>query len=119
MARRVAKGMTVEEFDAWSAARDRTAAVAESADENGGPRLSLVPVPDQHDAWPTDLLAPAPAASPEAAPDTPASDANAPDRPPETKTCSSLRTLGTLARSRSPSDPEQRVAWGDSDARAT
>lgn len=59
MARRVARDMTVEEFDAWSAAYKRTQAVAESADENGGPRLSLVPVPEQHDAWPTDLLAPA------------------------------------------------------------
>lgn len=60
MARRALPEMTIEEFDAWVAAGDRTKAVAESADERGGPRLSLVPVPDQHDAWPTDLLAPAP-----------------------------------------------------------
>lgn len=40
MARRVAREMTVEEFDAWSAARRRTEAVAKSADEDGGPRLS-------------------------------------------------------------------------------
>lgn len=75
MARRVAKEMTVEEFDAWSAARRRTAAVADSAEEEGGPRLSLVPVPDQQDAWPTDLLAPAAAAAP-------ASDETAPGEPP-------------------------------------
>ncbi len=71
MARRVAKEMTVEEFDAWCAAGERTAAVADSADEDGGPRLSLVPLPDQQDAWPTDLLAPAAPASDEAAPGQP------------------------------------------------
>lgn len=59
MARRVAGEMTVEEFDAWLAARRRTKDVAECADEHGGPRLSLVPVPEQQDASPTDLLAPA------------------------------------------------------------
>jgi len=72
MARRVAGEMTVEEFEAWSAAHARAAAVAESADENGGPRLSLVPVPEQQDAWPTDLLAPAAAPSHEGAPGEPA-----------------------------------------------
>ncbi len=59
MARRMGMEMTVEEFDAWSAAVDRTEAVAETADEEGGPRLSLVPIPEQNAAWPTDLLAPA------------------------------------------------------------
>jgi len=59
MARRVAKDMTVEEFDAWCAARKRVKAVAEAADEVGGPRLSLVPIPEQNIAWPTDLLSPA------------------------------------------------------------
>jgi hypothetical protein len=33
--------------------------VAEAAGEVGGPRLSLVPLPEQNEAWPTDLLAPA------------------------------------------------------------
>jgi hypothetical protein len=33
-------------------------AVADAADEEGGPRLSLVPVPEQDIAWPTDLLPP-------------------------------------------------------------
>ena len=56
MARRVAKEITPEEFDAWVAAGNRVDAVVESADEGGGPSLSLVPVPDQQDAWPTDLL---------------------------------------------------------------
>lgn len=57
MARRVAKEMTLEEYDAWAASLKRTEAVAEAADEGGGPRLSLVPVIDQNEAWPTDLLA--------------------------------------------------------------
>jgi len=60
MARRQARDMTVEEFEAWSKANGNCEAVAEAADEGGGPRLSLVPVPDQNIAWPTDLLAPAP-----------------------------------------------------------
>ena len=60
MARRRAakRDMTVEEFDAWVAASNRTEAVAEAADERGGPSLSLVPVVDQNVAWPTDLLPP-------------------------------------------------------------
>jgi hypothetical protein len=52
--------MTLEEFDAWSNAMDRIDKVAEAADEDGGPSLSLVPVPEQNIAWPTDLLPPAP-----------------------------------------------------------
>jgi len=59
MASRVAPDMTVEEFDAWSAAKGRQDDVADAADEEGGPRLSLVPIPEQGDAWPTDLLPPA------------------------------------------------------------
>jgi hypothetical protein len=50
--------MTLEEFDAWSAAGKRVDATQEAADECGGPSLSLVPVPEQQDPWPTDLLAP-------------------------------------------------------------
>jgi len=50
--------MTVEEFDAWAAATDRVESTAEAADEEGGPRLSLVPAQDQNIAWPTDLLPP-------------------------------------------------------------
>ncbi len=56
MKRRIAKDLTVEEFEAWAAASDRVAAVAEIASEEGGPRLSLVPAQDQDEAWPTDLL---------------------------------------------------------------
>lgn len=52
------RDMTVEEFDDWSAAKRREAAIAEAADEAGGPRLSLVPLPEQNEAWPTDLLPP-------------------------------------------------------------
>lgn len=48
--------MTIDDFDAWCEAQKKFAAVAETADEGGGPRLSLVPAPQQNDAWPTDLL---------------------------------------------------------------
>ena len=54
-----------EAFDEWMAASDRDEAIAAAADEEGGPRLSLVTVPDRAAPWPTDLLpAPAPAANP-------------------------------------------------------
>jgi hypothetical protein len=56
--------MTIEEYDAWAAATRRTEAVAEAADERGGPSLSLVPIIEQGDAWPTDLLVPAETAEP-------------------------------------------------------
>jgi hypothetical protein len=59
MKRSSAKEMTMEEFDAWLAATERTEAVAKAADEEGGPRLSLVPVVERDLAWPTDLLPPA------------------------------------------------------------
>ena len=60
MARRAAKEMTVEEYGDWCKAADKVEAVASAADEVGGPRLSLVPVPEQEVAWPTDLLPPIP-----------------------------------------------------------
>jgi len=72
MARRAFPEMTLEEFDAWAESCKRHEAVAENADEPGGPRLSLVPLPDQQDAWPTDLLAPAAAEAEESAPGDPA-----------------------------------------------
>src|SRR4051812_21131316 len=59
MARRRAKEMTVEEFEAWSKASRNFKKVAEAADEEGGPRLSLVPVPEQNIAGPPALLPPA------------------------------------------------------------
>jgi len=59
MARQQAREMTVEEFDAWSAASSKIEGTREAADECGGPSLSLVPVPEQQDSWPTDLLPPA------------------------------------------------------------
>src|SRR5439155_9608610 len=58
MARRVTKECTIEEFNDWCEATKKFDAVAEAADEVGGPRLSLVPLPQQDIAWPTDLLAP-------------------------------------------------------------
>jgi hypothetical protein len=69
---------TPEEYDAWAAASGREEAVAEAADEEGGPRLSLVPLKDRDEAWPTDLLPPA-------IPDSPTDgepDANASAEPP-------------------------------------
>ena len=59
MARRRARDMTLEEFDAWSKSSSKYEEVTEAADEEGGPRLSLVPAPEQGDPWPTDLLPPA------------------------------------------------------------
>src|SRR4051794_2137784 len=56
MAKRVAKDMTVDEFDDWCNATKKFDEVADPADEVGGPRLSLVPLPEQGEAWPTDLL---------------------------------------------------------------
>lgn len=70
MKRRVARDLTVEEFEAWAAASGRAEAVAEAADEEGGPRLSLVPAQDQGEPWPTDLL-------PAAADGDPAADGTA------------------------------------------
>jgi hypothetical protein len=60
VARRVAKEWTVEEYEAWSKATDTFDDIANAADEVGGPRLSLVPLPEQNEAWPTDLLPPNP-----------------------------------------------------------
>jgi hypothetical protein len=51
--------MTVEEFDDWMKATQKFEKMAETADESGGPRLSMVPAQEQNKAWPTDLLAPA------------------------------------------------------------
>lgn len=60
MARRaIGRDMTIEEFDAWAESVKKHEEVREAADEGGGPRLSLVPIPDQQSAWPTDLLPPA------------------------------------------------------------
>jgi hypothetical protein len=59
MKRQPAKDCTLEELDAWMATTDRVEAVAQAADEEGGPRLSLVPAADRDLPWPTDLLPPA------------------------------------------------------------
>ena len=57
--KRVAKEMTAEEFEDWCNAQKKLDEIGQAADEVGGPRLSLVPVPEQNAAWPTDLLPPA------------------------------------------------------------
>ena len=45
MAARAGRDMTVEEFDAWCAARRTVGDVLEASAEEGGPRVSLVPDP--------------------------------------------------------------------------
>lgn len=59
MARRAKRDLTLEEYDNWEAATKTFQAVAEAADEEGGPSLSLVPKPERDEVWPTDLLPPA------------------------------------------------------------
>lgn len=56
MARSSARDMSMEQFDEWTAALGRQKAIAEAADEEGGPKLTLVPVTEREEAWPTDLL---------------------------------------------------------------
>ena len=63
--------VTNEELDAWLAANDKLDAAAAAADEEGGPRLSLVRMKKRGVPAPTDLLPPP--ASP-AEPGTPAAD---------------------------------------------
>jgi hypothetical protein len=57
--RRLTRECSLEEFDAWVTATDRFEAVAKAAEEEGGPRLSLVPLTERGEIWPTDLLSPA------------------------------------------------------------
>ena len=64
--KRHARDWTLEEYDDWCAATDRAKAVAEAADEEGGPGLTLVPRTERNEVWPTDLLPPA-AAEPSSA----------------------------------------------------
>lgn len=52
-----------EQFDAWVAACEQDEAIAAAADEEGGPRLSLVVAPDRPSPYPTDLLPPTAAES--------------------------------------------------------
>lgn len=84
MARREAPEMTVEEFDQWRAATDKFDAVGKAADEGGGPSLSLVPVTERNEVWPTDLLplaATGPDPEPSAAPPEGATDASGDGEP--------------------------------------
>lgn len=48
--------MTVEEFDAWTRAQGQVDDQSRLTDEQGGPRLILVPEEDRAPAAPTDLL---------------------------------------------------------------
>ena len=83
MPRREAQEMSNEEFGAWLAAKQRDEDIAAAADEEGGPRLSLVPFTERNEVWPTDLLPPADPAKPTdgAADDDAGSDAADPDAP--------------------------------------
>ena len=60
MPRQKHRDFTVDEYNAWSAARAKFKTTRAAADEAGGPALSLVPLESRELAWPTDLL-PAPA----------------------------------------------------------
>ncbi len=67
MARRSMKrDMTIEEFDAWCAAKRDVADVQEACAEEGGPRVSLVPMPQSVplDFLPDEVLVPAPVPAP-------------------------------------------------------
>jgi hypothetical protein len=64
MARRKARELTPEEYDNREAATNKFEAVAEAADEGGGPSLSLVPATERGEVWPTDLLPPSDKAMP-------------------------------------------------------
>lgn len=66
MKRRHQTEMSNEAFDAWLAASDRDDAVAAAADEEGGPRLSLVSTAERAPPEPTDLLPPTAAPTPSA-----------------------------------------------------
>ena len=60
MKRHTAPDFTPEDFDRWAASAEREQAIARAADEEGGPRLSLVPAAERGEVWPTDLLPPIP-----------------------------------------------------------
>lgn len=79
MPKAFARDWSVEEYDAWSAATDRHEKIATAADEEGGPRLSLVPLTDRERPWPTDLL---PAAANPAVPAAPDEAATPDGEPP-------------------------------------
>lgn len=68
--RREAREMSNEEFDAWLAASARIDATKAAAEEEGGPRLSLVQIVDRAGPMPTDLL------PPPKLPDTPPANAS-------------------------------------------
>ena len=74
--RREAPELSNEEFDALLAAGNRIAATRAAADEEGGPRLSLVRIIDREAPAPTDLLTPA--TLPDAPPADPPGDSDAP-----------------------------------------
>jgi hypothetical protein len=64
MAARAKQDMSLEEFDAWAAARRNVADAKEAGAEEGGPRVSLVPLPS---SVPVDFLpdaVPVPASAP-------------------------------------------------------
>ena len=63
MATRARRDMTLEEFDAWAAAQRNVADARDAAAEEGGPRVSLVPVPSSVpvDFLPDSVPVPAPA----------------------------------------------------------
>jgi hypothetical protein len=70
--RREAPDMSNEEFDAWLAASNQIDAIKAAADEEGGPRLSLVRIAERAAPEPTDLLPPLNSPDAPTNPDAPA-----------------------------------------------
>lgn len=82
MPKATARDWSIEEFDEWVAATERQKKVAEAADEEGGPTLSLVPRTERAENWPTDLLPTAAPAKPNAPGEAAINDAQPPTAQP-------------------------------------
>ena len=99
-----------EEFDEWVAASDRIAAVAAAADEEGGPRLSLVERVERADAQPTDWLV----TDPLPAPAPPDAGFVAPGTAPEPPVEHGVAPAAAPAASGLPAEPFDGIALPDS-----
>jgi hypothetical protein len=56
MAAKAWREWSMEEYESYTKAKGKTAEIGRLTDELGGPPLTLIPVPEQNEAWPTDLL---------------------------------------------------------------
>lgn len=115
--RRIAPELSNEEFDAWCATQEKFATLRVVADEEGGPQMSLVPVPDRGEPWPTDLLPPQPATEAErhAPADAAAADAATPaDTPIADDVPSDAATDPDPSPANPPAEPFDGVALPES-----